>query len=103
MDSLEIFPADYVDSLLAEVCRIFEYNDVPLTQEMIDRHFIKLETEDFEKLDFNSQQLVLAILELYDNSLYITSFYIYIRSGPHVYFENNVLKFPKIIARLNYG
>lgn len=103
MDSLEVFPAYRVDSLLAEMRRIFEYDDTPITQEMIDRHFRKLETKSWEQLDFNSQELILAILTFYDNSLHIIEFYFYDHSGPRVYFENNVLKFPKIIARLNYG
>lgn len=100
---LETFPAQHMDTLLDEICRIFEYQDTPITQEIIDHHFAKIDKVDFEELDENSQQLVIVLLDFFDCSFFIELFYVYIRCGPYVYFENDVLKFPKIIARRNYG
>lgn len=85
--------------LLNELCQAFGYEDTLISQETVDNHFLKI---NGLKAEFNSEYAEfanrLSILFEVDSS--VSGFLVYLRAGPQLQFDNYVLRFPKIIARV---
>lgn len=88
--------------LLNELCQTFGYEDTLISQEIVDKHFSKINGLKVE-CDIEYKEFIDRLSILFESNIAIAGFLVYLRAGPQLQFDNYVIRFPKIIARVIDG
>lgn len=86
------------ETLLYVLCQTFEYRDTLISQETINKHFSKLNGVYLD-LDDDYKYFAYRLSELFESDSPIVGYIIYLRAGPQLDYNDDILRFPKIIAR----